>query len=208
MPLRSRNDTHLARRLWHFCGVLFILLLYGLVPAEKASLTATVMLVIVAAIDICRLKIPSMNQTLTWLFKPFMRESERHRLAGVTFMMIGVTIIIAFFPRPVVYLTLLCLATADPLASYFGVRYGRDKLIGEKSLQGSIAAFVACFVLSVFYFYWMDIMRERLIIVGLLAGLTGAFSELVPVGPLDDNLVFPVLNATLLTGIFYLFGGL
>ena len=44
--------------------------------------------------------------------------------------------------------------------------------------------------------------------VALLAGLIGAFSELVPIGKLDDNFVFPVLSATLLTGLLKLFGGL
>jgi diacylglycerol kinase (CTP) len=208
MPLKARNDIHLARRFWHFCGVMMIALLYRLVPPEKASLTAVAMMLLICAVDIGRLKIPRLNRTMTWLFKPFLRESERHRLAGVTFMMIGVTFVILFCPRNVVYLTLFCLGVADPLASYFGIRYGRDKLVGEKSLQGSLAAFVACFLLSVGYFYFMNLMHERLFIVALLAGLIGAVSELVPVGPLDDNLVFPVLSGTLLTGVFYLFGGL
>ena len=42
----------------------------------------------------------------------------------------------------------------------------------------------------------MDLMRERLFIVCLLSGLSGAVSELMPVGKLDDNLVFPVVSAS------------
>jgi diacylglycerol kinase (CTP) len=137
-----------------------------------------------------------------------MRESERHRLAGVTFMVAGVAVNIWLFPRSVVLLTFLFLAVADPLASFVGIRWGREKLIGNKSLQGSFAAFVACFALSCLYLTMMDMMRERLFIVCLLSGLIGAVSELMPVGKLDDNFVFPVMSAALLTGLFSIFGGL
>lgn len=208
MPLKARNDIHLARRLWHFCGVGFMLALYWFVPPKRATLVAVALCLPVISMDVARLFIPRWNRALTWLFRPFMRDSERDRLAGLSFMLLGVLIIVLIFPRNVVALSLMCLAVADPAASYFGIRYGRDKLIGHKSLQGSLAAFVSCFLLSLGFFYVMHLMRERLFIVCLLTGLIGAVSELVPVGKLDDNLVFPVLSSTLLTGLFYIFGGL
>ena len=158
--------------------------------------------------DVIRLKVPAMNRLFTWIFRPVMRETELQRVSGATSMLAGVTLIILIYPKVSVLLALLFLATADPLASYFGIRYGRDKLIGEKSVQGSFAAFTACFVLAIAYFWAGDLMMERLFIVSLLAGLIGAVSELTPIGRLDDNFVFPVLSATLLTGLLYVFGGL
>ncbi len=149
-----------------------------------------------------------MNRVLMLLFRPFMRENERKRLAGLGYMMAGLLIIILIFPPVVVSLALLFLAVADPVASYFGIRFGKDKLIGEKSVQGSLAAFISCFLLSLIYFYAMNLMHERMFIVCLLSALIGAFAELVPVFKLDDNFVFPVVSSTLLTGLFYLFGGL
>ncbi len=208
MSLQARNDIHVARRLWHFSGVMVIFALYCLVPNERAGLTAISLASLIIGIDIVRLFIPGINRTLSWIFRPFMRENERQKIAGVSYMLAGVTVIILVLPRNVVMLTLLFLAVADPLASFFGIRYGRDKLIGAKSLQGSGAAFITCFVLSFGYFLIMDLMRERLFIVCLLSALTGAIGELVPVGKLDDNLVFPILSGTLLTGLFYVFGGL
>jgi len=208
MSLRARNDIHLPRRIWHFCGVMFIYFLYWWVPPEKARVTVLVCTLPIVAVDVCRLYFPRFNQAMMFLFKPFMRESERHRLAGVTFMVVGAAVNILLFPRQVVLLTFLFLAVADPLASFIGIRYGREKLIGNKSLQGTFAAFVACFALSCAYLTVMDMMRERLFIVCLLSGLIGAVSELVPVGKLDDNFVFPVLSGALLTGLFTIFGGL
>jgi diacylglycerol kinase (CTP) len=208
MVLRARNDIHLARRLWHFLGVMVIYFLYQRIPPENARSAALVLSLPMVAIDVTRLFVPPLNKAMMVLFKPFMRESEKHRLAGITFMLVGVTINIILLPRVVVPLTLLFLAVADPLASFVGIRYGKDKLVGNKSLQGSFAAFVACFVLSCVYLSVMDLMHERLFIVCLLAGLIGAVSELMPVGKLDDNFVFPVMSGILLTGLFSIFGGI
>jgi dolichol kinase len=208
MTLHARDDIHLARRLWHFLGVMGILYLYWKIPPEKARAAVLVFCLPLVAIDIARLYSPAMNKAMLILFKPFMRESERHRLAGITFMLIGVIINVLFLPRAVVPLTLLFLGVADPVASFVGIRYGKDKLVGNKSLQGSFAAFVACFVLACGYLSYLGLMHERLFIVCLLAGLIGALSELMPVGKLDDNLVFPVMSGVLLTGLFSIFGGL
>ena len=107
----------------------------------------------------------------------------------------------------IVNLALLFLALADPIASYFGIRFGKDKLFGRKSLQGSIAAFFACTLTSMVYYVAHRLMLDRLLIVGILSGLAGAAAEALPVGPLDDNLVLPVLSSAQLWIIFYVFGG-
>lgn len=182
--------------------------LYWFMPYQQAALTALSVSGTLVGLDVARLYSRRLNKVLTWLFQPFLRESERDRLAGSTFMLIGVTLIVLVFPKSVVLLTLLFFALADPLASYFGIRYGRDKLVGNKTVQGTLAAFAACFIAALAYFYFLNLMHERLFIVCLLSGLIGAFSEVVPVGQLDDNLVFPVTSAALLTGLFFVFGGL
>lgn len=207
MSFKTRDQIHLARRLWHFFGVLFIFILYTFVPPHQAPYLAVPVSAFMIGFDWARLHNPRLNRFFQWAFRPFMREDERHRFAASTGMMAGVAIIICFFPRNVVLLTLLFLACADPAASYFGIRFGKDKLIGNKSLQGSMAAFGVCFLLSLFFYTYMDLMTERLFIACLIAGLIGAVSELVPIWKLDDNFVFPVFSAIGLTGMAYLFGG-
>ena len=208
MTLRARNDIHLARRLWHFGGVMVMALIDFSLTSKQTATVAVVASAVLVGFDGARLFSTRLNRLFTWVFRPVLRESERAKLAGSTAMMVGVTVIVLIFPRPVTLLSLLFFAVADPLASYCGILYGRDKLIGNKSFQGSAAAFLACFVIAVGYLYATDFMRERLFLVSWLAGLIGAASELIPVGKLDDNLVFPVMSASLLTGLFYVFGGL
>jgi diacylglycerol kinase (CTP) len=207
MALKARNDLHLARRFWHFVGVMSMVALYWFLTPETAVWVALGVSSFMISFDLARLYVPYLNVFFTWLFRPFLRESERQSVAGSTFMMAGVTLIIWLFPKNVVLLTLTFFAVADPLASYCGIRFGKDRLIGKKTLQGTLAAFAACFLLAIGFGLVMDSMRERLFLFSLLAGLIGALAELIPIGKLDDNLVFPILSATGLTGLFYVFGG-
>src|ERR1700761_6763084 len=109
MPLRDRTDIHLARRIWHFVGVMFIYFLYWWTPPEKTRLTVLVLAIPFITFDILRLFSRPLNKACMWLFKPFMRETEKHRIAALSFMLAGVTVCILLFPRPVVYLCLLFL---------------------------------------------------------------------------------------------------
>lgn len=207
MSLKARNDIHIARRLWHVCSVFAIFILYWTIQPKTAAILMVSIGGTLVACDIARLYVPAMNKLFSWMFKLVMRESERRRISGMSSMVVGLSLIFFIYPKDVVLLALLFLAFADPLASYFGIRYGKDKLIGDKSLQGSLAAFATCFIAAVIFLYLRDLMRERLFIVSLLGGLIGAASELIPIGKLDDNLLFPVLSATGLAGLFYVFGG-
>ncbi len=206
--LPQRSDAHLARRVWHFAGVISMFLVDWFLTPEATLKTALYVTGSLVTLDLLRLRYRALNKKLTWIFRPVMRESERHRPTGSTFMLLGVTLIAYFFPRPVVLLTLLFFAVADPMAGYVGTRYGKDKLIGPKSLQGTLAAFAVCFVLTLIYCIALHVMTERLVIVAIVCGCIGAVSELVPIGKLDDNFIFPVLCAALLTLAFLLFGGL
>lgn len=208
LNFHQRSDVHLARRLWHVGGVLLVTALYLNFSRNDSIKIAAVMTFLFVSLDLLRQSLPGLNKALTAIFGPFMRQHERDSIAGTTYLMLGVFIVIYFFPREVVTLSLLFLAFADPLASYVGIRHGRDKIIGSKSFQGSLAAFVICTILAASYFFLNGLMIERLLIVSLLAGLIGALSELIPIGRLDDNFTFPVLSASLLWALISLFGGL
>jgi dolichol kinase len=210
LPLhfKKRSDIHWARKLYHMLGVMFMLVIFINVP-EKVSLTllAIAWLCVVPA-DFLRQKNAAFNDFVLHLFKPFMRDHEVNRIAGMTYLLSGVLIVTFVFPREIAILTMMFLAFADPIASYFGIRYGKDKLFGHKSLQGFLAAFVVCTVLSFAFFKFYGLMQERILVISLLGGLIGALSELIPIGKLDDNFTLPVLSASALWAVFSFFGAL
>lgn len=208
MSLRARDDVHLSRRIWHFSGVMTMFIIYWFSTEKQALVLCLMASSVLISFDVLRLRVRRVNRFSVWLFHRIIRDSEINRISGITFMMTGMTLIVALYPKDVVLLVMLFVGMADPIASEVGIRFGKDKLIGNKSLQGSLAAFATCFVLALAYFTHFNLMPERRFIVCLLSGLIGAASELIPIGSLDDNFVFPVLSATLLTGTLYVFGGL
>lgn len=207
MPLKTKSDLHLARKIWHFLGVMVVIYLYHTNTRADGLQIAFVITLLAIAVDSIRHSVSSVNKIVCQLMSPVMRERERDSMAGLTWLMIGVTTIVYLFSDDVVTLSLLFLAIGDPVASYVGLRLGKDKIIGNKTLQGSMAAFFVCFVISAVYFYFQNLMTDRLLIVSVIAGLVGAITELVPIFKLDDNLTYPVLSSSFLWVLFAVFGG-
>lgn len=204
--LKDKADVHLTRKVWHFTGVIFIVVLFHNLTRTQSIYLSLFAFALCFFIDFIRLRTPSFNKIFIACSKHVMRERECHTYNGTTALLLGTFVVIYVFPPEIAKLALLCLAVADPLASYVGVKYGKDRLTANKSLQGSSAAFAACFVISLLFFFSENLFSGRMLIVSLLTGLTGSFSELINIKNLDDNLTFPILQATLLHGLFIIFG--
>jgi diacylglycerol kinase (CTP) len=206
MDFKKRSEIHWARKIWHMTSVSCMAAVYAFAP-EKVSLTILIVAwFLFVPVDFVRQKFPVINEVLIHLFKPVMRDSEVNKIAGTSYLLTGVMIVAFVFPKDIVLLTLLFLAFADPIASYFGIRFGKDKIFGHKSLQGSLAAFLVCTALTFGFLYTHNLLLDRILVVSLLGGLIGALAELVPVYKLDDNLTLPVLSGTFLWLLFMLFG--
>ncbi len=203
--LKNRSDLHVARKIWHMVGVFTMFAAWVFLPFW-ASMTFLVLgwLIFVPA-DFIRQRNPDFNRSLAGVFRPIMRSNELNRLAGTTYLITGTLLITLFFNKGVVALSLLFLAFADPIASYIGIKYGKDKIFGHKSVQGFVAAFVVCASLC-FLFLFYNQVQEYILIVSLMAGLIGALAELIPLGKLDDNFTMPVASSFGLTVLFYFFG--
>jgi diacylglycerol kinase (CTP) len=207
--LKSRSELHLARKIWHCAGVLlmaWVFWKYGFSVSWKILAISSLTLV---PLDLLRQKNPALNSGLLKVLGPVMRSHEFNQVSGFTYLIVGCSIMLILFGgrRDIVVLTMVFLAFGDPVASYFGIKYGRDKILGKKTLQGSMAAFFACTLLAGLYYFWQNIMIERLLIVAPLSGIIGAASELIPIGKMDDNFSFPILCSTLLWCLFYVYGG-
>lgn len=204
--LKQRSDLHLSRKLWHCVGICTMTAAYNLL-GPKASWTALLALsAFFIPLDILRLRRPGLNRATLKIFGPVMRKHESKEISGMTYLYIGCMFLLLFDNTHLVTLSLLFLAFGDPIASFFGIRYGKDRILGRKTLQGTMASFGACTILAAIYYYSNNLMIERILIVAPLSGLIGALSELLPIGKLDDNLTFPVVSSLLLWVLFQVYG--
>ncbi|CAN5537233.1 dolichol kinase [soil metagenome] len=207
MALRSKSDLHLARKIWHLVGIIGMILIYNYFGTRQTWFILAGLGAFFFPLDLLRQSRPGLNQATQRVFGAVMRKHESNSLSGLSYLLLGAMILLAFFPRHIINLSLLFLAFGDPLASYVGIRFGRDRILGNKTLQGTLAAFFACAGIAGVYYYLNGIMTERLLIVAPISGLIGAATELIPIWKLDDNLTCPVLSAVGLSALFYLYGG-
>ncbi len=201
-PFRLRTDLHLARKLWHMATGLI-----GLAAYYKSHLTiesvAAILLIVSASaflVEYFRLRNEKMNQLVMIVLKPVMRESEKNSVSGLPFYALGVSLSLFFFPERIAILSVLFLIFADPIASFCGILYGRDKILPNKSLQGTIAAFSVCYIVTLVYGLIYASPSMSLLMFAIVAGIIGAISELCSQF-VDDNLCIPVISGL---GLFLL----
>lgn len=205
--IKSTADVHLMRKITHTSGVLLMFACHYWLPGEQLWWALGASASVLVGYDLIRLQFPRVNKWTPFLFGWLMRRNEINQLTGTTYMFIGVAFLLLFFPRNIVSLSLLLLAFADPTASLFGVLFGKVKLIGKKTFEGSLAALIVCTVVAYFFLNTRGLMTDHLVVVCLIIGFIGAISELIPIWKLDDNLTQPLISAPSLSLLFYLFGG-
>ena len=208
LNFRTKQDLHLTRKLFHFLGVMVMVALLVFFSEETCWLLYFGLGGSFIAIDLIRQKSKSLNKFAFKAFGPVLRKSEAHKLSGLTFLVLGTGLTFFIFDKKVLMLSLLFLGMGDPLASLIGVKYGRTKIFGSKSLEGSIAAFAICTLAAFCYFRYFNLMGDHIFLLSFIAGCAGTLSELFPLFKLDDNFTQPVLNGAFLTLIFFYFGGL
>lgn len=205
LKFQKRTDLHITRKIWHVTGVGVILWAYLSLPYNQFLALGTFITSFILLIDFGRLYSEKLNSVIQNSFSFCMREGEKNKISGMSYMVVGVLVAALLFPRDIVILSLIFLGVGDPIASVFGILYGKNK-IGSKSLEGSIAAFVACSTVSVIYFLANGFFDHRIFLAVPLSGLWGALAELVEIKYLDDNFTLPVLAGFGLWGLYYVLG--
>ena len=184
-PLRLRSDLHLTRKLWHISTGLIGLFAYKKSGMNVDSMASILLVFAVAAFlfEFIRLRNEKINQIAMVLMKPVMRESERSSVSGLPFYALGISLALAT----------LFLIFADPIASFFGILYGRDKILPNKSLQGTIAAFSVCYIATLVYGLIYVGPSMNLLVFAIAGGIIGSISEMCSQF-IDDNLCIPVVS--------------
>lgn len=143
---------------------------------------------------------PSINQWVCKWFRPLMRESEKTRINSAMFYIVSILFIYLVFPIEVTLLSLLFLAIGDPIAGIVGVYWGKIKLAPHVSLEGSLACFVTCSLITLIctvFLFDSSLSIFSILLFSFLSGTIGAVAE-SSFKKLDDNLVMPMLSAPFL----------
>ncbi len=204
--LAKRSDLHILRKLWHMGSGSVCLLIYYQ-TGELSTLWGWAILTVAMAgfaLDLARARVSALNEFVIRVMGPFMRASERDGFSGLPFYALGVSLALLLFSPKIALLAIMFLVFSDPISSFFGILYGKDKIMPNKSLQGAIAGFFTCYLITLFYGIHYGAGGSGLLWFAILGGVVGAIAEMLSAFNVDDNLTIPVISGLGLTVLNYL----
>jgi dolichol kinase len=206
--LHVRNDLHLVRKSWHMAMGLTIAILY------LAGMSTSMAIMILGSIlgwdlimETARLRSPAFNEKIIKVWGPFMRACEVDRMSGIVYYLAATILAIGIFPRPVAILSVLYLALGDPIASIFGILFGKGsiQLARGKSLVGTSAGILTCAIVTFIFLKMMGLPDSQIAVLSAVGGFAGGLAELMPFD-IDDNFTIPVISGFALWLAFIVMG--
>jgi len=190
----NKKDIHILRKVWHFVMGSLCASLYYFLTREQAITILAISGGVLIPFDIIRLYSPKLNKLILKSFGLIIRNEEHSRVSGMAYFVFAMFFVVVLFPKNIAMLGIYILAVGDPISSYFGLRFGKNKIIEGKSLEGSLACFVACSIITFIYLNVTHIMPANLIALSLIGGLAGSIAEMLPFN-IDDNFIMPVFSS-------------
>lgn len=189
--------SEVRRKAFHLVA-LIIPVGYLFFPQEgqaKAIVLGT--MIFAVFVDIFRLSEPRLRHFLDSLIGAIMRPHEKTDLLGSTCLLISSAMTALIFPKAVAVAALCLLIGGDTAAALVGKRFGRLRLFGRKTLEGTLAFVATGMALNA----GVTLASDRLwhdsgglsLPAGAVGALVGALVEAVPF-PIDDNFAIPIVS--------------
>jgi dolichol kinase len=196
----KRESIHWKRKVFHVIGIGTVALTYALTNVGQWEALAILgaFALIFSGLDMARFYIPALNRKVRQDLGFLMRDYELKGLSGSTWFLFSGVLAIAAFPKIVVALGFLYLALGDPLASWVGLRWGKTRLPGGKSLEGSLTFFGVSALSGVALLALASGLDLTIGSMALLAGVTAfvaAVAEALPLKGVDDNFIVPLASS-------------
>lgn len=177
------------RKLWHICTVLMFLPNW-IRQRTFTKLALAVALVLFIALETARATVlPPFGQAIHNALQEFVDHRDKRGPVVIShlYLLLGISVPIFLAESPA---GLVCLGLGDTFASQIGRRFGRLRIFGHKSLEGTVAfAVVAALALSIST--EASFTSHKTWIVAFLTALLEA------VTPINDNLIVPVYMLSL-----------
>jgi dolichol kinase len=179
----KRKGVHLA--------ILIYVIGYWYLPKFIIVLGLTSVIFTVALCEWLRFKSRKINNFFKNNFKGFYRPGEVYKVSGLIGTLSGSLITILLFKNKyAVFTSFLYLIFGDSIAALIGKSVGKHKIIfSGKSLEGSLACFITCFIVGSFNFKWF---------FALTGAIVATIVEAIP-WKINDNFWIPIINAGFLT---------
>ncbi|MBM3214501.1 hypothetical protein FJZ36_06270 [Candidatus Poribacteria bacterium] len=160
-------------------------------PVAAAILGA--MTVVYFALEWVRLADPKLNRLFAQTFGWMLRADEFRGVTGAGYYLLGSFLAVALFSPSIAIAAMLFLIFGDFAAALVGTAIGKIRLFARKSLEGSLACFIACFGLGLLLFWQVKPDWSIGVRLALSGAIAATLAELLPLR-INDNLTIPLFS--------------
>ena len=188
--MRIRNGL-IYRKLIHLSSTVYPLILYHL-PEKYGEILSAILIFVSLSVERLRVKRVYYRNLFNKFFGRFLKTDEYvGGLTGATTLLVSSFICYIFFERNIALYSLLLLTISDGLSTIIGVTFGKRKIFGQKTLEGSLVFLISGLVISLF----MPLPLLLKISGALIGMVVELFSDYLG----DDNFSIPLITGLILT---------
>ena len=175
-----------------------VLLMFGV--AKKIHFFSLIIISIIFSFLSRKYRIPVLHQILD----TFEREKEIRSFPGKGFIfyLIGVFLVLSFFPVEIAMPSILVLAFADSVGYIFGGRFGKTPhpFTDKKFLEGFIAGIIAGFIGALIFVPWHEALAAS-----FFAMVVEGIELKIGADEVDDNITIPLAAAIAISVVRFFF---
>jgi dolichol kinase len=211
MTAGSSHDHHrpanFARSLFHVFSAVVGLLLVEYCPWWVVVAVPVTLASVFWFLEFMRRQSERWNEALMRFFAPVAHPHEREHVNSSTWYATALSLL-SLTGSPIAFAAgVMTLGVGDPCAAIVGRRFGRIKLVNNRTLEGTLTFAAVAFVtvFAVLMVWHTELSFEQMLVVSLTASVTGALTELFS-RRVDDNLSIPVVTGAVVWAVLALTG--
>ena len=192
----TRNDFQLGRRFFHASmGIIVASTYHAFLTHQQIVYILGTAACLLYVIEQIRISYPEFSKRFSLVGRYLLRAEEQIKESAAIPYAMAILLTILTFPQTIAVGAIYTLAIADPLSAIIGIRYGKRRVVPNKSLEGSFAFMVATFCcLSYVLVDAEGMFTWHIGIVAFLVSFSCAIFEMIPI-KIDDNLTIPLFTA-------------
>jgi dolichol kinase len=143
------------------------------------------------------------NQLRDFVFH-FEREGIVRPFTGAIWFFFSAGLSFLLFPLDIASAAVIMLAVGDGISTIVGKKFGKHRLIGKKTLEGSTAMLFSSFIAVLFLPFSAVLLGSVVAALSELLPEVGGLRNLREKGWVDDNFFIPVLAGVAMYVVLYL----